>query len=294
MNDNPPAQKQTSPPDWRRLGIVAGGGALPVALASACRDAGREASIIRLRGFCDQPFEDFPGVECGIAEVGKLFAHLRKTECDAVALVGIVKRPNLSALTPDLKGAMLYPRVVAAAAGGDDTLLSALVGIFEEEGFRIVSANEVMAELTGGAGAHGRHGPAAADLDDVRIGAQLINAIGPFDVGQSVVVCHSLVLAVEAQEGTDEMLARCAGLSPNVRGDREARKGVLVKAPKPQQDLRIDLPTIGRRTIELASMAGLAGVAVAAKTTLILDRTEVIEAADEHNMFVYGFDETVL
>jgi DUF1009 family protein len=127
-------------------------------------------------------------------------------------------------------------------------------------------------------------------LSDLRKALYVAEKAGELDIGQGAVVCDGLVLAVEAQEGTDAMLARVAGLPADLRGSAADRKGVLGKAPKPIQDLRVDMPVIGARTIEMAAAAGLAGVGGVAGKLILIDRAGLIDAADRLGLFVWGED----
>ena len=271
-----------------RLGLIAGGGALPLALAAKCRAAGRPVFVLRLTGFADAALDAFDGEGCGIAEIGRAFRLLRTAGCEAVCFAGTVARPDFAALKPDLRGLALLPRAIVAARGGDDALLRVVLGAFEAEGFRVEGAHEVDAALTLGPGALGRHAPREEDLADLRQALRIARASGALDIGQGAVVCAGLVLAVEAQEGTDAMLRRCAELPPALRGSPGARRGVLAKAPKPIQERRVDLPAVGAVTVQAAAAAGLAGVAGEAGGALVLDREAVIAAADAAGLFVWG------
>ncbi len=272
-----------------KLGLVAGGGELPVALAEACTQAGRSLFVLRLRGFADPAaLARFAGADVGIAELGRIFDLLRKEGCEAVCLAGQVKRPDFSALKPDLRGLRSLPAAVAAARRGDDALLRFLVAEFEREGFAVEGADQVHAGLTLPPGPLGRHAPAPEHEADLAQALAAARTIGALDIGQAVVVADGVVLAVEAQEGTDAMLARSAALSAALRGTAEARSGVLVKWPKPIQERRVDLPTLGPTTVEGAAAAGLAGIAAEAGGLLVLKRAEVIAAADRLGLFVVG------
>ena len=271
-----------------RLGIVAGGGSLPVELARTCQAAGRPLFVLRLRGFAEPALSAFPGVEVGLAELGAAFAALKRAGCDAVCFAGIVTRPDFAALKPDLRGLRAIPGAAAAARRGDDALLRYMLGEFEREGFRVEGAHEVTAALTLGAGALGRVEPDASQLADARRALEVARAVGALDIGQGVVVCDGLVLAVEAQEGTDAMLRRVAELPPALRGAPGRPRGVLAKAPKPIQERRVDLPALGPRTAELAAAAGLAGIAGEAGGVLLLDRAALRREADGLGLFVWG------
>ncbi len=276
-------------PRWRKLGLIAGGGDLPLRIAQSATADGRSVQVIAIAGFAEaETFSDFDCEQIGIAQVGRMIDLFRKADCDAVTFAGIVKRPDFSQLRPDIAGAKLLPKAIAAARRGDDALLRVIVGAFEKAGFSVVSAEQVVSGLAAPAGVIGAISPNAAHRFDIARGFAVARAIGRFDIGQGAIVCDGLVLAVEGQEGTDAMLARTAELPPEIRGDAQARRGVLVKAPKPIQDRRIDLPVIGVSTVNGAARAGLAGIAIEAGQALILDRAAVIAAADDAGMFVIG------
>ncbi len=224
-----------------------------------------------------------------MGEIGKIMRTLKAEDCDAVVFAGTVRRPNFSALKADWRGAALMPKVIAAAAKGDGALLGVLVETVEAEGFLVIGAEEAMQGLEAPAGALGVHQPDENDFRDMRKAAAVIAALGSFDVGQAAIVANGLVIAIEAAEGTDGVLRRCAELHDDVKGG--ARAGVLVKRPKPGQELRIDLPVIGPETIRQAEKAGLNGIAVEAGAALIIDRDVVIESADAVGLFVYGFSD---
>ncbi|ODT88012.1 UDP-2,3-diacylglucosamine diphosphatase LpxI [Phenylobacterium sp. SCN 70-31] len=274
-----------------RLGLIAGGGGLPVEIAEHCRRSGRPIFVVRLKGFAGEDLAGYPGAEVGLAELGKCIKALKAADCRAVCLAGNVARPDFASLVPDLRGLAVLPRAVAAARAGDDALLRLLVGEFEREGFRVEGAHEVMADLSLPRGALGRHRPAdEATTADVLRALDTARAIGRLDIGQAAVVARGLVLAVEAQEGTDAMLARIEGLPPHLRGEPGAGVGVLAKAPKPIQETRVDLPTIGVATVEGVARAGLAGIAGEAGRLLVLERDAVIARADELGVFVVGVE----
>jgi DUF1009 family protein len=271
-----------------KLGLIAGGGALPLSLAQRCRAAGRPLFVVRLRGFAGPELADFDGGEAGVVELGKVFDLLKRAGCEAVCLAGRVDRPDFSALKPDLRGLAAMPGLIAAARHGDDALLRYLVEQFEKEGFRVEGAHEVDAGLTLGEGPLGAIAPKAEDMADVAAALRTARAIGRLDIGQAAVVAGGLVLAVEAQEGTEAMLRRCAGLPAALRGTTEARKGVVAKAPKPIQERRVDMPVIGPHTVQMAAEAGLAGVAGEAGGVIVIDRAATIAAADRLGLFVVG------
>jgi DUF1009 family protein len=202
-------------------------------------------------------------------------------------MIGSLVRPAISQLALDWKTLLVLPRVVRAYYGGDDHLLSGVARIFEDHGFRLLGAHEVAPDILVGEGALGAHKPSDSDQADIARGLSLLHAIGPYDVGQAAVISNNHVLALEASEGTDGMLARVAELRRAGR-IRAQKGGVLVKAPKPGQDRRFDLPSIGPRTIENAASAGLAGIAVIAGGTIVAEPQALIAAADKAGLFVIG------
>lgn len=274
---------------WRKLGVIAGGGELPVVLAEHCAANGTPYFVARVSPYADAALEKHPGTTNGLGAMGARMEAMRNAGCDAVVLIGQVPRPDVAALDLDDGAKAMLPAILAALPQGDDALLRAVLSEHERAGFKVLGAEEVMGDLLAAAGAWGRLAPSTAHLKDVTKAATIAHAIGAFDIAQGVVVAGGHVLAVEAAEGTDEMLKRVAQLPPALRGAPEARRGVLVKRPKPIQERRIDLPTIGVRTIEGAAAAGLAGVAVEAGGALAVRRAEIVAAADRLGLFVYGF-----
>jgi hypothetical protein len=275
----------------RKLGLIAGGGSLPVEIAEHCEQAGRPFFIARLKGFAGPELAPFPGVDVGLAEVGKCIKVLKRAGCQAVCLVGNVSRPDFKALKPDLRGIAILPAVIMAARKGDDALLRVILNEFTKEGFTIEGAHEAKSDLTLGVGPLGRISPDEHHQLDILRALHVARQIGALEIGQGAVVCDGLVLAVEAQEGTDAMLRRVATEIPTtIRGTPGAYRGVLAKAPKPIQETRVDLPTIGLATIRRAAAAGLAGIVGEAGRLLVLDREQVIALADDLGLFIYGVE----
>lgn len=273
--------------NWTRLGLIAGGGALPRLVAQACEADGRLGCVIALSGFADPADYTDPLVRT-IGQFGHVVEDLRVAGCDAVCFAGIVTRPDFRSFVPDLEGAKLLPKLLAAAVRGDDALLRVVVKAFEARGLKVVGADELSSSLLAPAGMIGGDVDAAPHQPDISKAMQMAAAIGALDAGQGAVVCDGLVLALEAQEGTDAMLERVAGLPENIRGTRQTPRGVLAKRPKPQQERRIDLPVVGVETVERAAAAGLAGIAVEAGAALILGSDAVDAAARRHGIFVIG------
>ncbi len=270
------------------LGIIAGLGSLPVQLAESACAQGRDVFILRLEGFAEPRLAGWPGETVGLGQVGHSVRLMKSAGCKQLVFAGIVGRPDFSKLKLDMAGVRLLPKVLQAARKGDDALLRTLLDYYRSQGFQIVGAHDVQAGLLASEGVMAGPVPGAAHMADIDIALRVAREVGRLDIGQGAVVCDGLVLAVEAQEGTDAMLRRCGQLSAHLRGTPRQRKGVLAKVPKPIQDRNIDLPTIGLSTLELADAAGLAGIALEAGGALILDRAGVLEDAERRGLFVFG------
>lgn len=264
----------------QKLGIIAGGGSLPRRLSAAAASRGMPAYILGLKGQTDEQTSPQAWVRMGAA--GRAIDLLKAEGVDTLVMAGHVRRPALSELKPDLRTLQLFARLGRRALG-DDTLLRAVATELEREGFRIIAPHEIDPTLLSPVGALSGRTPNSEEQQDIRRGIEVARQLGHLDVGQGVVVQQGIVIAVEAVEGTDAMLTRCKALR------RRGPAGVLVKACKPQQDKRLDLPTIGLRTLTKAYQAGLAGIAVEAGASLLLDRDEVRATADRLGLFVTGF-----
>ena len=265
-----------------RLGIIAGAGALPRRLVEHCRDIGRDVFVLALEGEAEAAtVAGVPHAWCRLGAAAAGLALLRENRVEELALAGGVKRPSLGALRPDWRAAQLFARIGYRALG-DDGLLSAVVKELEREGFRVVGAHQLLATGEMPEGPLGATAPDEQAGADIARGIEIASALGRLDIGQAVIVQQGLVLGVEAIEGTDALIGRCAALA------RSGPGGVLVKLVKPGQEARVDRPTIGPRTVALAAEAGLRGIAVGAGSTIVIDREEVRELADRHRLFVLG------
>jgi len=277
------------------LAIICGGGSLPFAVADAAMRRGRRVVLFGLRGAAEQQrITGYPHHWAGIGQFGRFRRIARAEGCRDVVLIGGLVRPTITQLWPDLATIRLLPRLYRLFRGGDDHLLSGVARIFEEEGFRLIGADQVAPEILMPYGALGLRKPDEPARADIACGLALLNATGPFDIGQAVVVAENRILAIEAADGTDEMLAHLAELRRNGRIRSREGVGVLVKAPKSSQDRRIDLPSIGPPTIEGVAQAGLAGIAVVAGSTIVAEPERVAKAADQANIFVIGIDADAL
>ncbi len=264
------------------IGIIAGSGGLPRRVIDSCRAAGREVFVLALEGEAEPDVVgSVPHAWCRIGAAATGLDLLRANAVAELVLAGGVRRPSLAALRPDWRAAKLLARIGYRALG-DNGLLKAVVHELEREGFRVIGADQLLDEASLPEGPLGQVRPDADAAADIAHGVHIARAIGALDIGQAVVVQQGFVLGVEAIEGTDGLLHRCALLR------RDGPGGVLVKVEKPGQERRADRPVIGPQTVTLAAESGLRGIAAEAGTTLVLDRDEVIRLADSTGLFVVG------
>lgn len=261
------------------LAILSGAGTLPVILAKAHPKAVR----VVFRGV-DQAMQP-PLAEHRFEKLGKLFEDLKACGVTRVVLAGAMSRPALDPSELDPFMMQLAPRLMAAMQGGDDAILRLIISVFEEQGFNVVGAHEVLPGLTVNEGAMGAREPDKTHLADASRAMDILLALSPLDVGQGAVVASGLCLGIETLQGTDALLRFVAQTPVHLR---RGTGGVLVKAPKRGQDLRVDMPTIGPDTVRNAAEAGLDGIVVSAGKVLVLDRSATLQALQETGLFVVG------
>tara|TARA_A100001037_G_scaffold270304_1_gene265055 strand:- start:1334 stop:2140 length:807 start_codon:yes stop_codon:yes gene_type:complete len=264
-----------------KLAIVAGGGGLPSLLREACDAVGREVLFLAIQGEVKNNLTPEPDKWIMLAQWGANLDYLRQNKVKQLVFAGTVKRPNLKDLRPDKRGAAFLTRL-GLSWFGDDSILSTVLKEIENEGFEIISPNSLLENIVSRSGSYGKISPSAGDLKDIQRGINVIRKIGENDIGQALILEEGIVIAIEAAEGTNEMLLRCKPFLSN------GNHSVLVKAPKPGQELRIDMPTIGPETVELAYKIGLSGIAVQAGGVLVIDEEKVIRLADKLGLYVYG------
>lgn len=267
-----------------RLGIIAGSGSLPGQIVTACRETGRDFVVLAFEGSADP--KDYTGVPIHwirMAGLSKALDAARREGVDELVMVGKIPRPSVLELMRDVRSAKFLAKVGTRMLG-DNNILSAVVRELEEtEGFRVVAPETLLRDILAVEGVYGDVKPGEADIDDIRRGIEVARAIGALDIGQAAIVQNGAVLGVEAAEGTDGLIARCA---EHVRPDSPG--GVLVKVAKPGQERRADLPAIGVTTVETAARAGLRGIAVEAGGALIVDRAATVRAADSAGIYLFG------
>jgi DUF1009 family protein len=268
------------------IGILAGGGRLPLMIAESASQRGTAVHIVGIEGEADPAIARFPHTWVNWGQIGRMVQALAQEGGRQMVIAGAATRPDLKRIRPDAGFFRNLPFIVRLLAGGDDSVLKRVVRFFEGQGFEVLAVHEVSPDLLAGTGRMGIVALSAANRADAQIGFAVRRTLGPVDAGQAVAVAGGKVLAIEGAEGTDAMLQRVAALS--FRGGLKLPAGVLTKGPKPGQELRVDMPAIGPHTIEQAAAVGLAGVAVASGAVLVLDRTDAIRIADAHGCALEG------
>ena len=269
----------------KKLGIIAGGGSLPRLLIEHCQKEGRDYFVIAIENNADKAIftPQIPHQWIRIGQAGTGFKLFAEQGVEEVVMIGTIRRPSVADLVPDIRTAAFFAKIGLKSLG-DDGILRAVIKEVESENIRVVGIHEVMPELLVKSGVLTKHKPDKQALADIERGIEAALTLGKLDIGQSVVVQQGLVLGVEGIEGTDELIKRCGSYQ------RRGVGGILIKLRKPQQDMRIDLPTIGTKTIENLYAAGLRGVAIHAGNALVVNEEEVIKLADKYGIFVMGIE----
>lgn len=271
----------------KKLGIIAGGGILPQILINHCRQTGRDFFVLAIEGNADKAIftDDIPHKWIRIGQAGTGFKKMHEQNAEEIVMIGTIHRPTLADLVPDFRTAAFFARIGLKSIG-DDGILRALIKEIESENMRVVGIHEVLPDLLVKEDCLTKSKPDKQAQADISRGVEVGLELGRLDVGQSVIVQQGLVLGVEGIEGTDRLIERCGTYQ------RKGDGGVLIKLRKPQQDMRIDLPTIGTKTIENLHKAGMRGIAVHAGNALIVNEPEVLKLADKYKMFIIGINPT--
>jgi DUF1009 family protein len=272
------------------IAVIAGSGRLPVLVVEALARSGREHRVLGFRGFVCADLRRRADALVDILDVRTSLEYLRNWSPAAVTSAGGVRRPSASALLGAFSAFRNRREIADLVARGDDGLLRGMVGLVEGEGHTVVGVHELAPDLLARAGVQGGVRPDEHDERSIAAGIGLLGSLSAHDVGQAAVVVERRVLAVEGPEGTDRMLRRAGRLAAPWRPWRKQARGVLVKAVKKGQDLRVDMPAIGARTIVEAKRAGLRGVAIGAGSTIVIDRENTVDTANRLGLFLVGVD----
>jgi UDP-2,3-diacylglucosamine hydrolase len=270
--------------------VLAGGGALPVILADALERSGRDHRILAIRGFADRAMRRRAHAAIDLLDVSGGLAMLDTWKASGVALAGAVTRPTPGVFLGALSAIRNASELKRLLARGDDHLLRAVVDLLEERGHRVLGAHEIAPDLLVPPGRLGRVEPDADARLAIATGFRCLADLSPYDIGQALVVVGERVTAIEGAEGTDRMLRRVRSLSGGFLRRVRPSNGILVKSAKRGQELRVDLPAVGPRTVRQAAAAGLAGIAVGAGQTLVIERERMIAEADRLGLFLVAVD----
>jgi DUF1009 family protein len=273
------------------IAILAGAGQLPIQLVNHLERTGQEYRVLAFRGFALPELRRRAHASVDLLDLKTIMSTLEGWQPRAVSLVGAVRRPGFSALLGAYSALRNRQEVRDVIARGDDQVLRGAVMLLEERGHRVVGAHELAPDLVAPSSLSGALQPGADDREAVTVGLDLLASLSAFDIGQGAVVDRRHVLAIEGPEGTDRMLRRVRGLRQSWFGMRRREEGgVLIKAAKRGQDLRVDMPTIGPRTVVEASRAGLSGIAIGAGSTFVLEQAETMHIADRLGLFLVAVD----
>ena len=268
------------------LCVIAGGGILPRKLADNFDPSGDRIFFLAFRNVTD------PEVVAGrhhewleLGEVQKAIDAMHRNNVDKVVMAGPIQRPALSSLALDIRALQMLAKG-GLKAFGDDGLLSLVAKEIEKEGIKVIGIEQILPGVLTKEGLLAGPAPTKISWDDIKRGLQVLNSLGPCDVGQSIAVQEGIVLAIEAIEGTDQMIERAGSLQRNVSGP------ILIKISKTNQDKRVDLPTAGPETVNNAIRSGFQGLALEANNSLLLDKDRVIKIAEKNSFFVIGVDQS--
>lgn len=264
------------------IALFAGRGDLPRQLISVFQSQNRPFVILAFKGQTDEDLvKDSVHLWLHLGEVGRATRFLKDHKICEVVMAGTMSRPSLSDIRPDWEGVKWLSKVGSRALG-DDSLLKHVIGMIEEQGYRVIGPDDILQDLLSPEGLLTPLEPDEQAWYDIKRGIEVLSALSAVDVGQAVVVQEGLVLGIEAIEGTQALLERAGGLK------RAGQGGVLIKMAKLHQDQRVDLPTIGLETIQQVVQAGLRGIAIEAGRSLLLNREEVLDSAQRENLFIIG------
>ena len=217
--------------------------------------------------------------KASIGQFGKIINILKKKRCKKVLFAGKVKRPNFSKFRIDLKGFFYLPRIIKSSRFGDAAVLKEIIKILKQAKINTISQLSFNPELTLKKGNYSNKSPNKEDKADINMGVLLLNKLSKYKFTQGAVIRNKKIIAIEGRGGTQKMLARC-------KSKKFIKKGVLVKFPMKKQDLRIDLPTIGLKTLKQCKVAGLKGIVLKNKQHVFLEKKKCINFANKNKMFI--------
>ena len=274
-----------------KIAIIAGNGVLPIYIRDELISQGQKPMLIGIHNEIISKLEKDADAVLTFGQVGKLFEILIAQNVDRVIFAGgITKRPDYKKIKLDFLTIKEMPRLLKIVFGGDNSVLTKISTYFESRNIKVVGSHEIVPNLIAQKGLIAGKFSKRNSLPTIRLAVEAAKTIGSLDVGQAAVAEDGRVVALEALEGTDEMLNRVASLRKLGRLNATPKMGVLAKMLKPEQDMRADLPAIGPKTITKIANAGLKGIVLDAGKSIMLDRDATIKRAEELNIFIYGYE----
>ena len=267
-----------------KLGIIAGNGLLPSELTNIYTKQGGLCHLIALSGQCDiELIKNFQHEVFYIGNAGAIIDYCYKHEIQDIIFVGGINRPDLKSIKLDFTGSILMAKIIKQKILGDDNILRIIANFFEEKGFNVISAKNILSMNYGdkdNISLLTNKAPSYSDNNDIQLGIKVVTNLGALDIGQSAIVERVYVLGVEAAEGTDNLIERCAILRKQSSG------GVLVKMMKPSQDSRMDIPVIGPNTIEIMAKLKYNGIALQKEGVIIVKQEDTVALANKYGIFI--------
>lgn len=267
-----------------RIGLIAGNGRFPFLVLQGARSLGHDVTVVAVK---EEAFTDLEQAArdaeaelhwVSLGHLGKCIKILKSAGVRQAVMAGQVKHVKIfSGIVPDVTLLSVLARLTAR---NTDSLISGVADVMRDEGIELIDSTAFLAPLLAQAGTLTARGPDADERTDFDFGYRVADAIAALDVGQTIVVKHKAVVAVEAMEGTDEVIGRAGHL---------AGSGVrVIKVAKPKQDMRFDVPVIGIATIQAMRAAGASALSIDAGKTLVLDGAHVFKSADEAGIAIIG------
>lgn len=265
-----------------KIGIIAGSGFLPPEIARIHSSGGGEVFIAALEEQADPAlFQNFNYRVFSIGKVGAIIKFFKNNAVQEIIFAGKIQRPDIKSLKVDLVGSALLAKILLQRFLGDDAVLRLIADFLESKGLKVISAQDILARAPL-VNLNTKCSASEQDIIDIELGRRVIESLGDLDVGQAAIVQDGYVLGIEAAEGTDNLIKRCASLRKKPSG------GVLVKMMKRGQDRRLDIPTVGLVTFDSIADFGYNGIAIEPRGVIVLTPKEVVSTANKRGLFIHN------
>ncbi len=266
-----------------KICLLAGSDHLPEEIIKSAKQNNISLCVIAIDGHVSCDLSDIVHITVKLGQVGKMLDFLKKHNISKICFAGSVKRPSISDLKLDMAAVKFLAKSgIKKLSGGDDKLLNLLVEFLAENNVTLIGPEEIAPEILADNGCITSTKPSQEDCNDIELGEKILNSLSQYDIGQAIIIENQYVVGIEAAEGTDNLIKRIKDLK------KEKKYGVLVKKPKTNQNLKVDLPTIGIRTIQNSIESGLKGIAISAGKTIVINKNELVKLANKHKFFIIG------